>query len=125
VQFELNAIIFSGASGRPNAVYALGHRAVVEYLTGTMGRAPQPFYDPLAFAIEEAHRRGLEIACVVQSVPRVASTEQIARGVESHFADAIRMIRNNTATKILARSAGNRPCGPTVSARVSWNVVQR
>ena len=26
-----------------------------------MGKAPQPFYDPLAFAIEEAHRRGLEL----------------------------------------------------------------
>jgi uncharacterized lipoprotein YddW (UPF0748 family) len=26
-----------------------------------MGKAPQPFYDPLAFAIEEAHKRGLEL----------------------------------------------------------------
>jgi uncharacterized lipoprotein YddW (UPF0748 family) len=32
-----------------------------EYLTGTMGKAPQPFYDPLAFAVEEAHKRGLEL----------------------------------------------------------------
>lgn len=32
-----------------------------EFLTGQMGRAPQPFYDPLAFAITEAHRRGLEL----------------------------------------------------------------
>ena len=28
---------------------------------GEMGRAPSPFYDPLAFAIEEAHRRGLQL----------------------------------------------------------------
>jgi len=34
---------------------------VVGIPTGRMGRAPQPFYDPLAFAIEEAHRRGLEL----------------------------------------------------------------
>src|SRR6059036_2146563 len=26
-----------------------------------MGRAPEPFYDPLALAVEEAHRRGLEL----------------------------------------------------------------
>jgi uncharacterized lipoprotein YddW (UPF0748 family) len=26
-----------------------------------MGKPPEPFYDPLAFAIEEAHRRGLEL----------------------------------------------------------------
>src|SRR6185369_3444247 len=25
------------------------------------GRAPEPYYDPLAFAIEEAHKRGLEL----------------------------------------------------------------
>jgi uncharacterized lipoprotein YddW (UPF0748 family) len=26
-----------------------------------MGRAPEPYYDPLSFAVEEAHRRGLEL----------------------------------------------------------------
>jgi uncharacterized lipoprotein YddW (UPF0748 family) len=31
------------------------------YLTGTQGKAPDPFYDPLAFWIEEAHNRGLEL----------------------------------------------------------------
>src|SRR6185369_13098584 len=31
------------------------------YLTGQMGRAPAPFYDPLAFAVTEAHHRGLEL----------------------------------------------------------------
>ena len=32
-----------------------------EYLTGEMGKPPEPYYDPLAFAIEEAHARGLEL----------------------------------------------------------------
>lgn len=32
-----------------------------EYLTGLQGRAPSPFYDPLDFAVTEAHRRGLEL----------------------------------------------------------------
>jgi uncharacterized lipoprotein YddW (UPF0748 family) len=31
------------------------------YLTGTQGRAPEPFYDPLAYWISEAHKRGLEL----------------------------------------------------------------
>ncbi|HEX2476080.1 MAG TPA: family 10 glycosylhydrolase, partial [Lacipirellulaceae bacterium] len=31
------------------------------YLTGRMGRPPKPFYDPLKFAIEQAHRRGLQL----------------------------------------------------------------
>ena len=31
------------------------------YLTGTPGLAPQPFYDPLKFWIEETHKRGMEL----------------------------------------------------------------
>ena len=31
------------------------------YLTGEQGKAPDPFYDPLEFWIEEAHARGLEL----------------------------------------------------------------
>ena len=31
------------------------------YLTGTQGIAPDPFYDPLSFACEEAHARGIEV----------------------------------------------------------------
>jgi uncharacterized lipoprotein YddW (UPF0748 family) len=31
------------------------------FLTGEQGKAPDPFYDPLKFWIEEAHKRGLEL----------------------------------------------------------------
>ncbi len=31
------------------------------WLTGTQGQAPNPFYDPLQFAVDEAHKRGLEL----------------------------------------------------------------
>lgn len=31
------------------------------WLTGTEGKAPDPYYDPLEFAIEEAHKRGIEL----------------------------------------------------------------
>ena len=31
------------------------------YLTGTQGKAPDPYYDPLDFWIKEAHERGLEL----------------------------------------------------------------
>jgi uncharacterized lipoprotein YddW (UPF0748 family) len=59
-QLKLNAIIFQV---RPScdAMYASALEPWSEYLTGTMGKAPEPFYDPLAFAIAEAHRRGLEL----------------------------------------------------------------
>jgi uncharacterized lipoprotein YddW (UPF0748 family) len=31
-----------------------------EWLTGMQGRAPNPYYDPLAFMLEETHKRGME-----------------------------------------------------------------
>jgi uncharacterized lipoprotein YddW (UPF0748 family) len=59
-QLKLNAIIFQV---RPacDALYASQIEPWSEYLTGAMGQSPQPPYDPLAFAIEEAHKRGLEL----------------------------------------------------------------
>ncbi len=59
-QLHLNAIFFQV---RPacDAMYASELEPWSEKITGTQGKAPQPFYDPLAFAIAEAHRRGLEL----------------------------------------------------------------
>jgi uncharacterized lipoprotein YddW (UPF0748 family) len=44
-----------------DALYASPFEPWSEYLTGEQGRAPQPFYDPLAFWIDEAHRAGIEL----------------------------------------------------------------
>src|SRR5690348_8843977 len=60
VELKLNTIILQV---RPScdALYASSIEPWSEYLTGTMGKAPAPFYDPLAFAVEQAHQRGLEL----------------------------------------------------------------
>jgi uncharacterized lipoprotein YddW (UPF0748 family) len=59
-RLKLNAIIFQV---RPacDALYSSTLEPWSEYLTGTMGQAPEPFYDPLAFAVAQAHQRGLEL----------------------------------------------------------------
>lgn len=44
-----------------DAVYASAIDPWSNWLTGTQGRPPNPSYDPLAFAIAECHRRGLEL----------------------------------------------------------------
>ena len=46
-------------------------------LTGTIGR--DPGYDPLAFAIEEAHRRGMELHAWVVTIPcfKIAAAKQM------------------------------------------------
>lgn len=60
VALRLNAIVLQVRPGC-DALYASKLEPWSEYLTGTMGRAPEPFYDPLAYAVAEAHRRGLEL----------------------------------------------------------------
>ena len=57
---KLNAIILQV---RPacDALYSSSLEPWSHYLTGQMGKAPEPFYDPLEFAIQEAHQRGLEL----------------------------------------------------------------
>ena len=60
VQLKLNVIIFQVRSAC-DAMYASRIEPWSEYLTGTMGKPPQPYYDPLAFAVAEAHQRGLEL----------------------------------------------------------------
>ncbi|MDP7010506.1 MAG: family 10 glycosylhydrolase [Verrucomicrobiota bacterium] len=57
---KLNCVIFQV---RPacDALYLSAHEPWSEYLTGKMGKAPKPFYDPLTFALDEAHKRGLEL----------------------------------------------------------------
>jgi len=60
VELNLNVIVLQV---RPNcdAIYDSKIEPWSEYLTGQMGKAPWPHYDPLAFAVEEAHKRGLEL----------------------------------------------------------------
>jgi uncharacterized lipoprotein YddW (UPF0748 family) len=43
-----------------DAFYASPYEPWSQWLTGTQGKAPFPFYDPLQFMIEEAHKRGME-----------------------------------------------------------------
>ncbi|WP_299823763.1 family 10 glycosylhydrolase [uncultured Pontibacter sp.] len=44
-----------------DAFYAKGREQWSRFLTGKQGLAPEPFYDPLEFAIQEAHKRGMEL----------------------------------------------------------------
>ena len=57
---RLNAVIFQ-VRPAADALYASKIEPWSEYLTGAQGKAPSPFWDPLAFAVREAHARGLEL----------------------------------------------------------------
>jgi uncharacterized lipoprotein YddW (UPF0748 family) len=55
----MNAVI---VQVRPaaDAFYPSEYEPWSQWLTGVQGKAPSPYYDPLKFMIEEAHKRGLE-----------------------------------------------------------------
>lgn len=44
-----------------DAVYNSPYEPWAYWLTGEQGKAPNPYYDPLQFAIDEAHKRGMEL----------------------------------------------------------------
>jgi len=57
---KMNAIIFQ-VRPEADALYASRYEPWSRYLTGRQGRAPSPLWDPLEFAVTEAHKRGLEL----------------------------------------------------------------
>ena len=56
----INAIILQ-VRPTADAFYAKSQEPWSRFLTGVPGKPPVPFYDPLEFAINEAHKRGMEL----------------------------------------------------------------
>jgi uncharacterized lipoprotein YddW (UPF0748 family) len=56
----INTVIFQVRS-ECDAMYSSAFDPWSYWLTGSQGTAPYPYYDPLEFAIEEAHKRGMEL----------------------------------------------------------------
>ncbi len=59
VKNGMNAVVMQ-IRPAADAFYPSEHEPWSEWLTGKQGKAPSPYYDPLQFMIEEAHKRGLE-----------------------------------------------------------------
>ncbi|MXZ18581.1 MAG: family 10 glycosylhydrolase [Rhodothermaceae bacterium] len=56
----INMVMFQVRS-EADAMYDSPYEPWSYWLTGSQGRAPDPFYDPLELAIEEAHALGMEL----------------------------------------------------------------
>ncbi len=79
----VNAIIFQV---RPecDALYESKLEPWSRYLTGQQGRAPQPYWDPLAWMVEECHKRGMELHAWIN--PFRAKTKVTNNLATSHIA---------------------------------------
>ena len=60
VALRMNTIVLQVRSSC-DAIYPSRYEPWSEFVTGKTGKSPQPFYDPLRFAVDEAHKRGLEL----------------------------------------------------------------
>jgi uncharacterized lipoprotein YddW (UPF0748 family) len=56
----INAVMFQ-IRPAADALYAKSLEPWSQWLTGVQGKAPNPLYDPLEIAINEAHKRGIEL----------------------------------------------------------------
>lgn len=56
----VNAVVFQVRT-ESDALYDSPFEPWSFWLTGQQGQAPEPYYDPLTFAVEEAHARGMEL----------------------------------------------------------------
>lgn len=81
----VNAIIFQV---RPecDALYASPYEPWSRFLTGVQGRAPQPYWDPLKWMVDECHRRGMELHAWIN--PYRAKTKGTTELAATHVAAA-------------------------------------
>jgi uncharacterized lipoprotein YddW (UPF0748 family) len=56
----INAVMFQIRT-ECDALYDSPYEPWSYWLTGEQGKAPNPYYDPLEFAVDEAHKRGMEL----------------------------------------------------------------
>lgn len=83
-ELNMNALVLQI---RPagDAFYASDLEPWSFWLTGTQGQAPAPFYDPLQFAIEESHKRNIELHAWLN--PYRAKTNQKYTLAPNHMAN--------------------------------------
>lgn len=56
----VNAVMFQ-VRGEADALYASPYEPWTRFLTGRQGTPPSPYWDPLAWMVDECHKRGMEL----------------------------------------------------------------
>jgi len=79
----VNAIIFQV---RPecDALYASPYEPWSRFLTGVQGQSPNPYWDPLAWMVEQCHKRGMELHAWIN--PYRAKTKGTTALASNHIA---------------------------------------
>jgi len=114
-EYNMNAVVFQI---RPDAdaLYASELEPWSEWLSGKQGEAPNPYYDPLQFTIDECRKRGLDIHVwlnpyrAIQNIDKtipapnhVANTHpewMLTYGKKKYFDPGIPEVRNHVASVV-------------------------
>ncbi|WP_262280595.1 glycoside hydrolase family 10 protein [Hallella absiana] len=79
----VNAIIFQ-VRAECDALYASKYEPWSRFLTGVQGKAPNPYWDPLQWMIEQCHKRGMELHAWIN--PYRAKTKTTTALASNHIA---------------------------------------
>ena len=110
--YNMNTVVFQI---RPDAdaLYDSKLEPWSEWLSGTQGKAPDPYYDPLQFTIAEAHKRGIDVHVwlnpyrVIQNIDKTVPASNnvvnthpdwiLTYGNKKYFDPGIPEVRNHVA----------------------------
>ncbi len=59
-KLHINAVIFQ-VRPQADALFVSALEPWSRFITGTQGKAPEPFFDPTQFVVDECHKRGMEM----------------------------------------------------------------
>jgi uncharacterized lipoprotein YddW (UPF0748 family) len=88
----INAVLVQ-VRAASDAFYARSREPWSEWLTGTQGKSPEPYYDPMRFMIEQAHQRNMEFHAWLNlnrgthTTSRTVSFEHITKTKPKWFLD--------------------------------------
>lgn len=78
----VNTIMFQ-VRGEADALYASPYEPWSRFLTGQQGTAPQPYWDPLQWMVEQCHKRGMELHAWIN--PFRAKTKGTTALASTHY----------------------------------------
>jgi uncharacterized lipoprotein YddW (UPF0748 family) len=81
----INAV-FLQVRSQSDALYASTLEPWSADLTGTQGKAPSPLWDPLQFALEECHKRGMELHAWLNPYRAIANVTGLTAFAPNHVA---------------------------------------
>ncbi|WP_066831795.1 glycoside hydrolase family 10 protein [Rufibacter ruber] len=81
----INAI-FLQVRSQSDALYLSQLEPISADLTGTQGKLPSPLWDPLQFAIEESHKRGMELHAWLNPYRAIGNVANLESFTGSHVA---------------------------------------